>query len=130
MSVQEQAIRPNIFPCIGYRDEHRAIEWLAGAFGFERHAVYEGPDGNVVHAELRLGPGIIMLGRAPDDDRGTCFYVHVEDADAMCERAVAAGAEIVRPLKDTDYGSREFGVKDHEGYVWYFGTYMPAPAGG
>jgi uncharacterized glyoxalase superfamily protein PhnB len=116
-----------MFPCIGYRDERRASDWLNRAFGFERHAIYEGPDGTIVHAELRLGPGIIMLGRPPEDERGTCFYVYVEDVDAHCERAVAAGAEIVRPLHDTEYGSREYGVRDHEGHLWYFGSYMPAP---
>jgi uncharacterized glyoxalase superfamily protein PhnB len=43
----------------------------------------------------------------------------------MWERVVAAGAEVVRPLADTDYGAREFGVRDPEGHLWDFGTYDP-----
>lgn len=126
MSENGQAVRPNIFPGIRYREEHRAIDWLTRAFGFERHAVYEEPDGTIAHAELRLGSGIIMLGSPPEDELGFCLYVYVEDVDAHCERAKAAGAEIVRPPRDTEYGSREYGVRDHEGHLWFFGTYMPA----
>jgi uncharacterized glyoxalase superfamily protein PhnB len=52
-------------------------------------------------------------------------YVVVDDPDAHHERAVAAGAEIVRELTDTDYGSREFSARDPEGNLWSFGTYRP-----
>jgi len=52
-------------------------------------------------------------------------YVYVEDVDAHHARARAAGAEIVRPLQDTDYGSREYSVRDLEGHLWSFGTYHP-----
>jgi uncharacterized glyoxalase superfamily protein PhnB len=51
--------------------------------------------------------------------------VAVEDVDAHAERAKAAGAEIVRELNDTDYGSREYAARDLEGNVWSFGTYRP-----
>ena len=57
-------------------------------------------------------------------------YVVVDDPDAHHERARAAGAEIVRELHDTDYGSREYGAKDPEGNAWYFGTYQPFAATG
>lgn len=122
-------VRPqvqNIYPGIRFRDERGAIDWLGRAFGFERHAVYEGDDGTIVHAELRLGPGIIMLGSAPEDELGFSIYVYVEDLDAHYARARAAGAEIVRPLADTSYGSREYGARDLEGHLWFFGTYLPA----
>jgi PhnB protein len=125
----EKAVRPqvqNIYPGIRFRDERAAIDWLGWAFGFERHAVYEGDDGTIVHAELRLGPGIIMLGSAPEDKLGFSIYVYVEDLDAHYARARAAGAEIVRPLADTSYGSREYGARDLEGHLWFFGTYLPA----
>ena len=51
-------------------------------------------------------------------------YVYVEDVDA--HHARAAGAEIVRPLANTGYGSREYGARDLDGHGWYFGTYQPA----
>jgi uncharacterized glyoxalase superfamily protein PhnB len=104
------------------------MKWLQEAFGFEEHAVYEGPDGTLAHAELRLGSGILMIGSGPDTEEPFSLYVTVADIDAHYERAVAAGAEMVRPLRDTDYGSREYGARDLDGHVWYFGTYAPAPA--
>jgi uncharacterized glyoxalase superfamily protein PhnB len=52
-------------------------------------------------------------------------YAVVEDIDAHYERAMAAGAEIVRQLADTGYGSREYSVRDPEGHLWSFGTYRP-----
>lgn len=105
------------------------MEWLREAFGFEEHTVYEDEDGNLAHAELRLGSGILMIGSGPDTEEPFSLYVTVEDVDAHHARAVAAGAEIVRPLRDTDYGSREYGVRDLDGHIWYFGTYDPAAMG-
>jgi uncharacterized glyoxalase superfamily protein PhnB len=52
-------------------------------------------------------------------------YVAVEDPDALHERAKAAGAEIVMAPMDTDYGSRDFALRDLEGNLWSFGTYRP-----
>jgi uncharacterized glyoxalase superfamily protein PhnB len=53
------------------------------------------------------------------------IYIAVDDLDAHCERARAAGAEIVREPYDTDYGSRDYSARDLEGNVWSFGTYRP-----
>ena len=55
-------------------------------------------------------------------------YVVVEDTDAHHARAKAAGAEIVRELQETDYGSREYSARDSEGHLWHFGTYRPGEA--
>jgi uncharacterized glyoxalase superfamily protein PhnB len=144
MTTETRTSAPNIYPCIGYRDAKAAIRWLCDAFGFEELMVHPGEDRDVAHAELSLGPGIIMLGSASDDmarvdtDAFTAggepdfsripfaLYVAVEDVDAHCERALAAGAEIVRELNDTGYGSREYAARDLEGNVWSFGTYRPA----
>lgn len=117
---------PNVFPGLRYRDEHAAMEWLTRAFGFQRHALLTDDDGKVVHAEMRLGPGIVMFGAAPECAEGFNVYVYVEDVDAHHARARAAGAEIVRPLADTSYGSREYGARDLDGHHWYFGNYRPA----
>jgi uncharacterized glyoxalase superfamily protein PhnB len=125
-----------IFPALRYRDAPAAIEWLGRAFGFEARMVVDGAPGSVAHAELACGRAMIMLGsaRAPDADEysaaapppgGTALYMVVEDPDAHHERARAAGAEIVRALNDTDYGSREYTARDPEGNVWSFGTYQP-----
>jgi uncharacterized glyoxalase superfamily protein PhnB len=128
-----------IMPTLRYRNAPAAIDWLCQVFGFERHAVYEGASGTIGHAELTLNGGMIMLGSAKDDEYGSRFkspdevggfetrsaYIVVPDADAVHARAVAAGAAIIRPLQNTDYGSREFAVKDPEGHSWSVGTYDP-----
>jgi uncharacterized glyoxalase superfamily protein PhnB len=115
---------PNIYPFLRYVDAASALEWLKTAFGFGELAVHrEGDDGPIHHAEISLGPGIVMFGQGDHGDHG--IYVAVDDADAHYERAKAAGAEIVRELEDTDYGSREYTARDPEGNVWSFGTYRP-----
>jgi uncharacterized glyoxalase superfamily protein PhnB len=123
-----------VIPFIYYDDPSAAIEWLKEAFGFEEHAVHRGDDGTIVHAELRLGSGMIMPG-APQSmnmksarelgatNQGN--YVVIEDTDAHYERAKAAGAEIVEEPQDKDYGSRDYTARDPEGNVWTFGTYDP-----
>lgn len=114
---------PNIFPFMRFADPDAAFEWLSRAFGFAERVVYRSEEGAVQHAEISLGPGIVMFG--PGDPAEGGVYVTVEDADAHYERAKAAGAEILRELEDTDYGSREYTARDLEGHVWSFGTYRP-----
>ena len=125
-----------IFPALRYRDAPAAIEWLGRAFGFEPRMVVDGEPGTVAHAELTFDGAMIMLGsvRPPASDAysaaapppgATALYMVVADPDAHCERARSAGAEIVRELQDTDYGSREYSARDLEGNVWSFGTYQP-----
>ncbi len=128
-----------VIPGIRYRDAHAAIDWLCEAFGFERHLVVPGPDGTVPHAQLRFGNSMIMLGSALDDSFGQVVrppdgpdgantqssYVVVDDADAHHARAVAAGARVILPLVDQDYGGRGYTCRDLEGHVWSFGTYDP-----
>jgi uncharacterized glyoxalase superfamily protein PhnB len=128
-----------IMPSARYRNAPAAIEWLCSVIGFTRHAVYPGPNDTIGHAELTLGNGMIMLGSGKDDEYGRGFktpqelggvetravYIVVPDADAVYARAKAAGATIVKEIYDTPYGSREFAVKDPEGYSWSVGTYDP-----
>ena len=122
-----------IFPGLRYRDAPAAIEWLERAFGFERTQVHEGDDGTIAHAELSYHSAIVMLSSEREGDdtygehagQGWC-YVVTDDPDALFERASAAGAEVVQPLIDTDYGSRDFSVRDPEGNLWSFGTYAPS----
>jgi uncharacterized glyoxalase superfamily protein PhnB len=88
---------PNIYPFLRLADAGAALDWLERAFGFAERAVYRGgydDNGPIHHAEISLGPGIVMFGEGDPADHG--IYVAVEDADAHYERARAAGAEIVR----------------------------------
>jgi uncharacterized glyoxalase superfamily protein PhnB len=136
-------IAPDVIPAISYDDAPAAIEWLERAFGFERVAVHEGEGGTIEHAELRAGTGMVMMGssREPGGERyerfpvrsprqagaiTAGFYRIVDDPDAHCRRARAAGAEILMDLTDQDYGSRDYTARDPEGHLWTFGTYRPA----
>jgi uncharacterized glyoxalase superfamily protein PhnB len=125
-----------IWPTFTYEDAPAAISFLRDAFGFEQVACYTSEDDPSVveHAQLRwpLGGGIMLGSASPDDGPFTrmtgndAVYVVCTDPDALFERAAAAGAELVRGLRDEDYGSRGFSVRDPEGNIWSFGTYTGA----
>lgn len=127
----------SIIPTLRYRDAAAAIDWLCRAFGFERHLVVPGDHGTIAHAQLTFGRGMIMLGSARDDAFGKLQrppaggvttqspYIIVADADAHHARAVAAGAQVVYPLTDEDYGGRGYSCLDPQGHLWSFGTYDP-----
>src|SRR4051812_2062847 len=115
---------PRLYPTLRCRDAEAMIRWLKEAFGFTERVVYRG-DGVVHHAELAFGSSILMLGQDRADHYGTlagdlggrrtdAVYVAVADADALHDRAQAAGARIEVALHDTDYGSRDFACRDPE----------------
>ena len=124
-----------IFPILRYKDARGAMRWLYTAFGFAE--VLSVPESGefVRHAQLRLGTNVIMLGSArPDEPMASpqaagaatqALYVYVEDLDGHFSRAVSAGAETSGPPRDTDFGAREYHVRDIEGHPWTFGTYRP-----
>lgn len=125
----------NLFPSLTYADAPAAIEWLCRAFGFTRRLVVPGPEGGVMHSELSLGPGVVMVsspkpaqGRVapePGGGRSHALSLHITDPDAHHARAMAAGARILRELEDEEYGGRGYMVADPEGHIWYFGSYRP-----
>jgi uncharacterized glyoxalase superfamily protein PhnB len=127
---------PTMYPSLIYDDAPAAIDWLCRAFGFERHLVVPGAPGTIAHAELRLGGDMIMLGSSNDalgrkspKALGAAtggIYIVVDDVDAHAARAQAAGAVLLGPPKDEDYGGRLYSCRDIEGHQWSFGTYLPA----
>jgi uncharacterized glyoxalase superfamily protein PhnB len=120
-----------IIPALRYKDAAKAVSWLPDAFGLTVGEVTPGANDAVAHAEMWHGGGCIMFGSA--DSHGDWdatpsvagLYVVVDDVDAHCQRAKAAGAAIMYEPRDTDYGSREYGARDFEGNAWSFGTYTP-----
>jgi uncharacterized glyoxalase superfamily protein PhnB len=121
-----------VWPIVRYRDARAAMRFLADAFGFEVTAVHPA-EGPVQHAELRwpLGGGIMLgdqgqgdpiFAQNPQVGRSS-VYVVTDEPDKLYARAVEAGAEIAREMRDEDYGSRGFTARDPEGNVWSFGTY-------
>jgi uncharacterized glyoxalase superfamily protein PhnB len=122
-----------IYPGLLYEDADAAIEWLE-RLGFERREVVRGDSGAIAHGELVLGGSIFMIGTAGAGREpfrsvpagGGLLYVAVDEIDALYEQAKAAGAEVALEITDTDYGSRDFTLRDPEGNLWAFGTYRPA----
>ena len=116
---------PQIYPTLGYRDAHAAIEWLERVAGFERLFVVPGPDNTVTHAELRFGTGIIMVGTRPGAAAVDAPYVYVADVRAHYDRMRTAGADVTLEYEEKDYGGAGFSIRDPEGKEWSFGSYVP-----
>jgi uncharacterized glyoxalase superfamily protein PhnB len=127
---------PQVWPTLRARDARSLISFLVDALGFEETVVYG--DGDVVqHAQLSwpLGGGVMLGSARPADEHDTWAvqpgsfgaYVVTDDPDAAFARAVAGGAEVISGLHETDYGSRDFAVRDPEGNRWSFGTYPGEP---
>jgi uncharacterized glyoxalase superfamily protein PhnB len=124
-----------VWPTLIYRDGQAALKFLTEGLGFTLVASYPGEvEGSIAHAELAWpSGGGIMLGstdsRSASDeftalvDRTQSVYLVHDDPDGLFARATAAGASVVRGLRDEDYGSRGFTVKDQEGNLWSVGTY-------
>jgi uncharacterized glyoxalase superfamily protein PhnB len=134
-TMTETTCAPLVWPTFQARDARALIRFLVDAFGFDETVSY-GEGERVDHAELAWPPGGgIMLGNVRDDGNPACVaqpgtfsaYVVTDDPDGLHARAVAAGAEIVTGPHETDYGSRDFAVRDPEGNRWSFGTYPGAP---
>ena len=128
-------IGSRLVPALRYHNVAAAVEWLCGAFGFERHDIVTAVDGTILHARLMFGSDMILLlpVRSPDglaralDAAGgemqSCYFV-VDDADSHYHHAKAAGAEIL-DITEYDYGGRGYSCRDPEGHLWTFGTYDP-----
>lgn len=124
-----------IFPILRCNDARAAIHWLCSAFGFvQLFSVPESGD-YVRHAQLKLGKNLIMVGSVRSDDgivspqggsATQMLAVYIENPDIHFEQARTAGAKILYPPTNTDFGSREYHVLDLEGHPWTFGTYRPS----
>jgi PhnB protein len=110
-----------------------AIDFYTRAFGAQEVFRLDGPDGRIVHAEVRIQGSVIMLG----DAEGPVFsaptavgvttvglHVFVDDVDALAQRATAAGAELLQPPADQFHGDRTTILKDPHGHVWVFLTHL------
>jgi uncharacterized glyoxalase superfamily protein PhnB len=123
---------PTVWHSLVYDDAPAAIAFLTSAFGFVAKAVYYADDEKtqVAHAQLDWpAGGGIMLGSGPRPDgwpdghgRGSAYCV-TDDPDGVYTQALAAGATVLREIRDEDYGGRGFTVADPEGNQWSFGSY-------
>jgi uncharacterized glyoxalase superfamily protein PhnB len=139
MSVDEKVIAPTLTPSLVYDDPREGIRWLVDVLGFREASRYESPDGGVAFAELVWRTGVVFVsGRPPSSNPWSkvglaSIALAAEDGqvvDRLYERAVAAGADIVRPVHDARTpafpdGSHQFDVRDPEGNLWTVGTFQP-----
>jgi PhnB protein len=122
----------SVTPSLIVRDAVAAIEFYQRAFGAEEIDRMLGPDGSVMHAEIRIGDSIIMLGeeneqwgtRSPLSLNGVhgSLHIYVEDADASFNRALQAGATVRYPIEDAFWGDRYGKVTDPFGHEWGIAT--------
>jgi uncharacterized glyoxalase superfamily protein PhnB len=141
---------PRISSSLYYQDASKMIDWLCEAFGFELRLKVEGDNGRVEHSELTFGEGVIMVGserlgaqerwgvdlKSPKSLGGANtqgMLVYVDDVDAHCARAKAAGAVIADAPAVHDYGEdywadRSYGVLDPEGHLWWFTQRLRNPS--
>jgi len=139
---------PRISSSLYCEDAAKMIDWLCDAFGFAVRLKVEGDDGRIEHGELTYGEGVIMVGEerigaasrwgmdfiSPRRARGNTqgMMVYVDDVDAHCARARAAGAKIVDEPAVHDYGEdywadRSYGAMDPEGHLWWFAQRVRDP---
>lgn len=133
---------PRLSSALFYDDANQAIAWLCEAFGFELRLKVQADDGSVKHSELCYGGALIMVGEGSSDSEarfGVPFrspvavhgantqtlLLYVDDVDAHCARARAAGATIVSEPTLHDYGpeywaDRSYGALDPDGHLWWF----------
>jgi len=120
-------------PYMTVRDAARAIEFYKKAFGAVEKGVMKGPDGKIMHAELRIGDSIFMLAdEFPEfgslsplstGGSGMGLHIYVEDVDSAFDRAVKAGASVDMPVMDMFWGDRYGKLADPFGHKWSIATH-------
>jgi PhnB protein len=119
-----------ITPQLTLDDAAKAIDWYKKALGAEEVSRHVGPDGKIIHAELKIGDSRVMMNDVMMGSKGprafggspASLWLYVNDADALFKRAVNAGAEVRMPLDDQFWGDRGGAVGDPEGYTWWIAT--------
>ena len=124
----------SVTPYLVVDDGARALEFYKRAFGAVELFRMEAPGGKIGHAEIKIGDSHVMLAdehpemgaRSPQSYGGSpvSLMVYVEDVDAVVNRAVEAGAKLVRPVANQFYGDRTGGVTDPFGHSWYVATHV------
>jgi PhnB protein len=108
----------------------QTIDWYKRALGVEEVSRSAGPDGKIMHAELKIGNSRFMVNDVMMQQKGpkafggspTSLWVYVENSDALFNRAVGAGAKVEMPLEDQFWGDRAGAFADPAGYTWWIAT--------
>ncbi len=115
----------NISPYLTVRGVPGLIDFLRRVFDAQETERTSRPDGTVMHAEVRIGDSIVMMGEPMGEfpQMPAMLYVYVPDTDAVYKRALEAGATSMMEPADQFYGDRNAGVRDSFGNVWWIGTH-------
>lgn len=113
-----------VTPYLVVPDADAELAFLKAAFGGAEANCQRNPDGTVMHAEIKIGDSLVMLGQAggPWKPRPAALYLWVEDVDATYARALQAGATSESEPEDKPYGHRNAGVIDQNGVTWWIGA--------
>lgn len=116
----------SITPFFSVNGASRLIEFLKAAFGATELMRIPGPDGGVMHAELKIGDSIVMIGEAMKDQpvMAASLYLYVPDTDATYRMALGAGGESLEEPADQFWGDRVASVKDPTGNAWWIATHV------
>jgi len=115
-----------VTPYLMVRDAQATIDFLKKAFGAEESLPpMRGPDGKIMHADVKIGDSHVMLGEGNDEwpASPSALYLYVSDADAVYKQALAAGAKSTMAPMDQFYGDRSGCVKDSNGNLWWIATH-------
>jgi PhnB protein len=120
-----------VTPHLTLDNASQAIDWYKKALGAEELSRAVGPDGKIMHADLRIGDSHIMMndammgGKGPKEVGGSpaALWLYVEDCDALFNRAVSAGAQVRMPMGDQFWGDRCGTLIDPHGYGWTVATH-------
>jgi PhnB protein len=116
----------SVTPFLAIKDVAQLIDFAKRAFGATELSRFEKPDGSIMHAEIKIGDSIIMVGDVSPGQppsRAT-LYLYVEDADAVYQQALKAGATSVQKPTDQFYGDHTGGVTDPGGNQWWIATHV------
>jgi PhnB protein len=118
-----------ITPQLTLDNAAQTIDWYKKALGAQEVSRSTGPDGKIMHAELKIGDSRVMvndvmMGKGPLAFGGSpaSLWLYVENSDALFNRAIGAGAKVQMPIADQFWGDRAGAVADPVGYTWWIAT--------
>jgi PhnB protein len=120
-----------ITPQLSLDNAADAIDWYKKALGAEELGRSVGPDGKIMHADIQIGDSRFMLNDAMMGSKSAkalggspiALWIYVEDCDALFNRAVGAGGQVVMAMADQFWGDRCGCFTDPQGYTWWIGTH-------
>jgi uncharacterized glyoxalase superfamily protein PhnB len=115
-----------VTPYVMTKDADQVLDFMKRALGAAERFRMDDGGGKIMHAEVQIGDSVVMIAEATDkwQPMPACIHLYVEDCDAIFQRAVEAGAEVVQELADQFYGDRSGGVRDSGGNLWWITSHV------